>query len=82
MRELAALSSWAPHLWRTPTKQTKKCTCALHSNQGVREIRSYVLSTKRHAIKLAADSAITILRVDQIIMAKQAGGPKVAPNGR
>jgi len=41
-----------------------------------------VLSTKRYAIKLAADSAITILRVDQIIMAKQAGGPKVAPTGR
>lgn len=29
-----------------------------------------------YALKLAADAAITILRVDQIIMAKPAGGPK------
>lgn len=33
-------------------------------------------STKWWAIKLAADAAVTILRVDQIIMSKQAGGPK------
>ena len=32
--------------------------------------------TKRSAIKLAVDAALTVLRVDQIIMAKQAGGPK------
>eukprot|EP00898_Chlorokybus_atmophyticus_P006650 jgi/Chlat1/6987/Chrsp56S06683 len=32
------------------------------------------------AIKLAADAAVTVLRVDQIIMAKQAGGPK-KPSG-
>ena len=31
---------------------------------------------KYWALKLAADAAITVLRVDQIIMAKQAGGPK------
>ncbi|KAG2227310.1 hypothetical protein INT45_004265 [Circinella minor] len=31
---------------------------------------------KQLAIKLAADTAITILRVDQIIMSKPAGGPK------
>jgi len=35
-----------------------------------------VLATKRSAVKLAADAAITVLRVDTIIMAKQAGGPK------
>lgn len=35
-----------------------------------------VLATKRSAVKLAADAAITILRVDTIIMAKPAGGPK------
>jgi len=35
-----------------------------------------VLGTKRSAVKLAADAAITVLRVDTIIMAKQAGGPK------
>lgn len=33
-------------------------------------------STKWWAIKLAADAAVTVLRVDQIIMSKQAGGPK------
>ncbi|KAG1226405.1 hypothetical protein G6F68_019749 [Rhizopus microsporus] len=34
------------------------------------------LASKYNAIKLAADTAITILRVDQIIMSKPAGGPK------
>jgi len=34
------------------------------------------LATKDNAIKLAADAAITILRIDQIIMARAAGGPK------
>ncbi|CAO3699774.1 unnamed protein product [Rhizopus microsporus] len=33
-------------------------------------------ASKHNAIKLAADTAITILRVDQIIMSKPAGGPK------
>lgn len=33
-------------------------------------------STKWWAIKLAADAATTVMRVDQIIMSKQAGGPK------
>ncbi len=31
---------------------------------------------KLSAIRLASDAAITVLRVDQIIMSKQAGGPK------
>lgn len=35
-----------------------------------------VLATKASALSLAADAAVTVLRVDQIIMAKQAGGPK------
>jgi len=35
-----------------------------------------VLATKLSAVKLAADAAITVLRVDTIIMAKPAGGPK------
>lgn len=38
------------------------------------------LSPKYWAIKLATDAALTVLRVDQIIMAKAAGGPKV-PKG-
>lgn len=33
-------------------------------------------SAKWWALRLAADAAVTVLKVDQIIMAKQAGGPK------
>lgn len=33
-------------------------------------------TTKVNAFRLAVDAAITVLRVDQIIMSKQAGGPK------
>mmetsp|Transcript_23951 Transcript_23951/g.61709 ORF Transcript_23951/g.61709 Transcript_23951/m.61709 type:complete len:145 (+) Transcript_23951:1573-2007(+) len=39
------------------------------------------LATKAQAFKLAIDAAVTVLRVDQIIMAKQAGGPKPPPGG-
>nr|AAP34647.1 chaperonin-containing TCP-1 theta [Bigelowiella natans] len=35
------------------------------------------LPAKKMAIKLATDAAVTVLRVDQIIMAKPAGGPKM-----
>eukprot|EP01089_Gocevia_fonbrunei_P014198 TRINITY_DN3833_c0_g1_i1.p1 TRINITY_DN3833_c0_g1~~TRINITY_DN3833_c0_g1_i1.p1 ORF type:complete len:543 (-),score=141.93 TRINITY_DN3833_c0_g1_i1:55-1683(-) len=37
--------------------------------------------TKASAIKLATDAAVTILRVDQIIMAKDAGGPTLPRQG-
>ena len=40
-----------------------------------------LLVTKQWAIKLATDAALTILRVDQIIMAKRAGGPKPPQQG-
>jgi T-complex protein 1 subunit theta len=33
-------------------------------------------TTKVSAFNLACDAALTVLRVDQIIMSKQAGGPK------
>lgn len=33
-------------------------------------------ATKMWAIKLATDAVVTVLKVDQIIMSKQAGGPK------
>ena len=36
-----------------------------------------LLSTKVSALKLAVDATITILKIDQIIMSKQSGGPKV-----
>ena len=35
-----------------------------------------LLVTKQWAIKLATEAARTILSVDQIIVARQAGGPK------
>lgn len=38
------------------------------------------LITKNWAIKLATDAAITVLRVDQIIISKPAGGPKPKQN--
>jgi T-complex protein 1 subunit theta len=40
-----------------------------------------LLATKQSAIRLATHAAITVLRVDQIIMAKPAGGPKVPQMG-
>lgn len=39
------------------------------------------MRTKWWAIKLATDAAVTILRVDQIIIAKPAGGPKMDGRG-
>jgi len=44
-----------------------------------REILDHA-ETKRWALRFALDSVLTVLQVDQIIMAKQAGGPK-APEG-
>lgn len=38
------------------------------------------LHSKIWAIRLAADAALTILRVDQIIVAKPSGGPKPQEN--
>jgi T-complex protein 1 subunit theta len=34
------------------------------------------LVVKAQALRLASETAITVLKVDQIIMSKQAGGPK------
>ena len=40
-------------------------------------------ATKCNALRLAVDAAITILKVDQIVMSKPAGGPKPrAPQGQ
>lgn len=35
-----------------------------------------IYATKINALRLAVDAALTVLRVDQIIMSKPAGGPK------
>jgi len=40
-----------------------------------------LLVTKKEAIRLAVDAAVTVLRVDQIIMSKPAGGPKAPAQG-
>ena len=40
-----------------------------------------LLMAKHWAMKFAVNAACTILRVDQIIMAKRAGGPKARPGG-
>lgn len=39
------------------------------------------LDTKAWAFRFAVDAVLTVLRVDQIIMSKQAGGPKGGPGG-
>ena len=36
------------------------------------------LETKRWGIKLAIEAVLTVLRVDQVIVAKPAGGPNLA----
>lgn len=42
-----------------------------------------IFAAKNLALKLATNAASTILKVDQIIMAKPAGGPPVrAPKGQ
>ena len=38
-------------------------------------------AAKWWALKLATDVAVTVLRIDQIIMAKMAGGPKPRAGG-
>ncbi len=40
------------------------------------------LETKKWAIKFALDAVLTILRVDQIVLSKPAGGPKAAQGGQ
>ena len=40
-----------------------------------------LLMVKHWGLKYAVGAACTVLRVDQIIMAKKAGGPKARPGG-
>ena len=49
-------------------------------NGGVKDLSEEVIDhlvTKQWAIKLASDVALTVLRIDQIIMAKPSGGPNL-----
>uniref|UniRef100_A0A060TEF8 ARAD1D07040p n=1 Tax=Blastobotrys adeninivorans TaxID=409370 RepID=A0A060TEF8_BLAAD len=41
-----------------------------------------LFSAKKYAIELATDAASTVLSVDQIIMAKRAGGPQIPKQGQ
>ena len=38
-----------------------------------------IFATKKNALRLAVNAVLTILKVDQIIMAKEAGGPALRP---
>lgn len=53
--------------------------------EGVKDIRDEeiydMLATKKAAINTATEAANTVLSVDQIIMAKKAGGPVMPPQG-
>ena len=49
-------------------------TC--RSNDETTAVRD-LLNTKSNAFRLAIDAALTVLRVDQIIMSKPAGGGKM-----
>jgi len=53
---------------------------ALLCNATEKEILDH-LETKRWALRFALDAVLTVLQVDQIIMAKQAGGPKQPEGG-
>lgn len=48
------------------------CTTLDAAENGIFDI----LSTKTNALRLAVDAALTVLRVDQLVMSKPAGGPK------
>lgn len=41
-----------------------------------------IFAVKMNAIRLATDAALTVLRVDQIVMSKPAGGPKPKQGGQ
>jgi len=57
----------------------------IYSQDGIDAVKSGILdcfSTKFWGIKLATQSAITILSIDQIIMARPSGGPKPPKGGQ
>jgi T-complex protein 1 subunit theta len=60
----------------TATSQTTREGVMSTSNTCVNEKVVDVLATKKSALHLATDAALSVLRVDSIIMSKPAGGPK------
>src|SRR3569833_2146072 len=65
-------SSLFPRIWLT-SKQNDDNTGILDAkDEGILDL----LAPKHWAIKLATEAARTVLSVDQIIVARQAGGPK------
>jgi T-complex protein 1 subunit theta len=51
---------------------------SLHGTTSMKGKHVYdLLSTKLSALRLAVDAAVTILKIDQIIMSKPSGGPKM-----
>mmetsp|Transcript_52936 Transcript_52936/g.63738 ORF Transcript_52936/g.63738 Transcript_52936/m.63738 type:complete len:539 (-) Transcript_52936:196-1812(-) len=50
------------------------------SKEGIKDVQGDImdlLTTKMSSLRLAVDATLTVLRVDQIIMSKPAGGPKM-----
>lgn len=74
------MHSWT---WSIAQEATESSACLqLGQNLMLRFAMHVTLAVLcRWAIKLATDAVVTVLRVDQIIMAKQAGGPKPPPGG-
>lgn len=59
-------------MWRSRCRPSPCGASQVDAETGVLDL----LWTKKEAIRQATDAAVTVLRVDQIIMAKPAGGAK------
>ena len=68
-----------PHLYAAHQKGEKDAGLDIESGEvvSVSKLGVYdLLSTKTNAIRLATNTALTVLRISQIIMSKPSGGPK------
>lgn len=89
-RTLAANAGWdakvvanlqAAHA-ANPSTEGNVCDMGINiESEGITSMKETVvvdlLGTKMSALKLAVDAALTVLKVDQIIMSKPSGGPKM-----
>eukprot|EP00825_Cyclidium_porcatum_P028382 TRINITY_DN3065_c0_g1_i1.p1 TRINITY_DN3065_c0_g1~~TRINITY_DN3065_c0_g1_i1.p1 ORF type:complete len:451 (-),score=92.16 TRINITY_DN3065_c0_g1_i1:456-1808(-) len=72
------VNSLLPQLYTENQTETSGLDILTGQIKKVSDLKIYDhLQSKLWAIKLAADAAITVLKVDQIIIAKPAGGPKL-----